>query len=66
MKLATCIYQGRQWVGLLSDDGMHLHPLNLSDAEAERGVLALVDRNAAGQPFPTISSETIALTDVRL
>jgi len=66
MKLATCIYQGRQWVGLLSDDGMHLHTLNLSDAEAERGVLALVDRKATGQPFPTISSETIALTDVRL
>ena len=66
MKLATFIYQGSRRVGLLSDDGLKVQTLDLSDHENERGILALVDRKASGKPFPAVSSESIALTDLKL
>jgi len=66
MKLATFIYQGSRRVGLLSDDGLSVQTLDLSNNENERGILALVDRKITGKPFPVVSSVSIALTDVRL
>ncbi len=66
MRLATFIYQGSQFVGQLSDDGLSLHPLDLSPQECVRGVLALVDRKANGTAFPKVSSNSIALHEVKL
>ncbi len=66
MKLATYLHDGSPYVGLLSDDGLNLHPLHLSAAEVERGILALVDRKASGQPFPAVSSEAVAVSQVKL
>ena len=66
MKLATFVYQGSRRVGLVSDDGLRAQSLDLSTQENERGILSLVDRKASGKPFPAVSSESIALSDVKL
>jgi 2-keto-4-pentenoate hydratase/2-oxohepta-3-ene-1,7-dioic acid hydratase in catechol pathway len=66
MKLATFVYQGSRRVGIVSDDGLRVQSLDLSTQENERGILALVDRKASGKPFPAVSSESIALSDVKL
>ena len=66
MKLATFVYQGSRRVGLVSDDGLRVQSLDLSTQENERGILSLVDRKASGKPFPAVSSESIALSDVKL
>ena len=66
MKLATFVYQGSRRVGLVSDDGLRAQSLDLSTEENECGILSLVDRKASGKPFPAVSSESIALSDVKL
>jgi 2-keto-4-pentenoate hydratase/2-oxohepta-3-ene-1,7-dioic acid hydratase in catechol pathway len=66
MKLATFMYQGSQHVGRLSDDGLSIHSLDLSPQENALGVLALVDRKANGKAFPDVSTQAIALKDVKL
>ena len=66
MKLATFVYQGSRRVGLVSDDGLRVQSLDLSTEENERGILSLVDRKASGKPFPAVSFESIALSDVKL
>lgn len=66
MKLATYIYQDHQRVGLVSDDGLHVQTLSMSDAEHATGVLALVDRQANGVGFPAHQSESIAIDKVKL
>lgn len=49
MKLATYSYRGQRGVGRLTDDGLALVPFDLPPAEAARGVLAVVERAAAGE-----------------
>ena len=66
MKLATFIYLGSRRVGLLSDDGLRVQTLDLNNHENERGILSLVDRKASGEPFPAVSADSIALSDVSL
>ena len=66
MKLATYLYQDRQHVGLVSDDGLSVQTLSLSDAEHALGVLALVDRQANGVAFPDHQRERIAIDHVKL
>jgi 2-keto-4-pentenoate hydratase/2-oxohepta-3-ene-1,7-dioic acid hydratase in catechol pathway len=66
MKLATYLYQDRQHVGLVSDDGLSVQTLSLSDAEHALGVLALVDRQANSVAFPDHQRERIAIDHVKL
>jgi 2-keto-4-pentenoate hydratase/2-oxohepta-3-ene-1,7-dioic acid hydratase in catechol pathway len=53
-------------VGLVSDDGATLRPLALDEASAQRGVLALIEALARGEPMPATRPETFALADVVL
>jgi hypothetical protein len=48
MRYATYLSGGRRQVGVVSDDGQSLSPLALAPREAERGVLALIERSARG------------------
>ena len=66
MKLATYEYQGKRGVGVVSDDARSVQPLGLSQAEAEKGVLTLVQQLAAGKPLPPGEGPAIPLADLRL
>jgi 2-keto-4-pentenoate hydratase/2-oxohepta-3-ene-1,7-dioic acid hydratase in catechol pathway len=50
----------------VSDDGATLRPLALNEASAQRGVLALIEALARGEPMPATGPETFALADVVL
>ncbi len=64
MRLATYQHAGRRQVGIV--DGEHLRPLALDAAEADRGVLALVQRAAQGLPPPDAGATPLALSAVQL
>ncbi len=66
MRLATFIYQGQRQVGLVSADGQSVTPLALNAADAQRGVLPLIEAAAAGQPLPTGNGAAIQLANVQL
>ncbi|VTU23888.1 fumarylacetoacetate hydrolase family protein [Variovorax sp. PBL-E5] len=66
MRIATCQYQGRRHVGLVSEDAASIALLPLDEAEARRGALALIERQASGTEATPPARERIALADVRL
>lgn len=52
MKVAAYTFQGQPGVGLVSADGLQIHPLPLSPAEAVLGALPVVEAMAAGRALP--------------
>ncbi len=66
MRYVCFHFAGAQRVGLLSDDGMSVTPLALSEDEARLGVLAVVERSAQGQPIPVADEAAIPLQALRL
>lgn len=66
MKLATYHHDGHIQVGLVSPDGNHVTPLALTPEDANRGVLSLIERQAAGEPLPNTAGPAIRLDAVRL
>ncbi len=66
MRLATFTHLGQRQVGQVRADGQTVTPLALSEAERALGVLALVDRHAAGGPAPSPAGEPIPVAEVRL
>jgi 2-keto-4-pentenoate hydratase/2-oxohepta-3-ene-1,7-dioic acid hydratase in catechol pathway len=54
MKVATVSVAGERRVGQITKDGMSIAPFDLTLAEAQDGILALIRRNGAGMP-PTLS-----------
>lgn len=66
MRIATFIHQGERRVGLVSADGRTVTPLDLSPADAQRGVLPLIEASASGRPLPASAGEPLPLEDVRL
>ncbi|MBT2324576.1 fumarylacetoacetate hydrolase family protein [Variovorax paradoxus] len=66
MRIATFHYQGRRQVGVVSEDGATLRPLELGDARAQRGVLSLIEDRASGTAWPAPTGASVALGDVRL
>ncbi len=52
MKVVAFSAEGTPGLGLLVEDGSSLHPLDLPAAEAADGILALLDRQLDGRPFP--------------
>lgn len=53
-------------VGVVSPDGQSVTRLNLPDAEAARGVLALVDLASRGESIQNLMGETQAVSSVQL
>ena len=70
MRIATYRRKNRpgsaREVGLVSDDGTTLRPLDLAGADAQRGALALIEAQARGGAAPEVVGEAIALADVLL
>jgi len=54
MKVATVSVAGERRVGQIGKDGTSIAPFDLTLAEAQNGILALIRRNGAGMP-PTLS-----------
>jgi len=66
MRYATYLSGGRRQVGVVSDDGQSLRPLALAPREAERGVLALIERSARGEDMPPVDGTPVPVADVHL
>ena len=65
MRIATYRHQNRRAVGRLTSDGRSVEAYQLSPEEERRGVLALVERLAAGTAWPA-TGPAISLAQVTL
>ena len=65
MRIATYRHQNRRAVGRLTSDGQSVEAYQLSPEEERRGVLALVERLAAGTALPA-TGPAIPLAQVTL
>jgi 2-keto-4-pentenoate hydratase/2-oxohepta-3-ene-1,7-dioic acid hydratase in catechol pathway len=65
LRIATYQYQGRRQVGLVSEDGATVRPLQLGDAAVPRGALHLIEDLASGAALPPLGA-ALALSEVRL
>ena len=65
MKIAAYTYQNKNFVGLVSNDGQSVEAYDFNPADAERGLLAVIDCQQAGKRLParlaavSISSVTL-------
>jgi 2-keto-4-pentenoate hydratase/2-oxohepta-3-ene-1,7-dioic acid hydratase in catechol pathway len=66
MRIATYFWGGQRQVGLVSQDGTTVTPLALPRAQAERGVLALIEMAAAGAALPAAGSAALPISAVKL
>ena len=66
MRFATFSFNGLQHVGQVSPDGQQVTPLAVSAEQAQRGVLALVDLQAAGMALPAAAGQSLPVAQVRL
>ena len=66
MKIATYWHAGTRNVGQLSADGSTVTPLILGEQVHDVGALALIERMAAGLPFPAAAGHPVPLASVRL
>ena len=66
MRLATFEHMGRRRVGVVSGDGVSVQPLQLAQAAADLGALALVQDSVAGRPMPAADGSAIPLAAVTL
>ena len=66
MKIATYWHAGTRNVGQLSADGSTVTPLILGEQVHDVGALALIERMAAGLPFPAVAGDPVPLASVRL
>jgi 2-keto-4-pentenoate hydratase/2-oxohepta-3-ene-1,7-dioic acid hydratase in catechol pathway len=66
VRIATFTTQGRRRVGVVSADGQWVAPFALDDREAARGVLPLIERQAADGASLPPTLDRIAIADVRL
>jgi 2-keto-4-pentenoate hydratase/2-oxohepta-3-ene-1,7-dioic acid hydratase in catechol pathway len=66
MRYATFNHQGRRQVGLVSPDGRTVTPLAVPAADAQRGVLALIEQLAAGGKPPQAAGAALPLASVKL
>ena len=66
MRIATFLHQGQRHVGLVDAQARTVTPLALSEAEAARGALPLVERAARGEAMPGAAGAAIALDHVQL
>ncbi len=66
MRIATFEHMGRRRVGLISGDGESVQPLQVPQAGAELGALALVQDCAAGGPMPPADGSPLPLAAVTL
>ena len=66
MKFATFSHAGRRQVGQVAADGRTVTALDLPAGSGERGMLALIERLAAGGKMPGITGAALPLDSVQL
>lgn len=66
MRLATYFHGGQRQVGLVSPDGTRVTPLALPHAQAERGVLPIIEALAQGAALPAAGGPALDIAAVRL
>ncbi|MCS0633726.1 fumarylacetoacetate hydrolase family protein [Telluria mixta] len=66
MQLATYQFDGRRFVGLVSDDRQSVTALDLPQNVAATGVLAVIELLAQGEALPPASGPALPLASVRI
>lgn len=66
MRFATYFAAGQRHVGIVSSDGRNVTPLALPRAEAELGVLTLIEAAAAGRSLPEVAGPAVPVSSVQL
>lgn len=66
MRIATYAVNGKQEVGLVSEDGLSVSPLDLLPQQKLLGAQAVIDSMAAGGKAPDVAGPAIRLSDVTL
>ncbi|MET3918638.1 2-keto-4-pentenoate hydratase/2-oxohepta-3-ene-1,7-dioic acid hydratase in catechol pathway [Variovorax sp. OAS795] len=66
MRIATFTSEGHRKVGLVSADGKTVSPLELTQAQADSGVLTLIETLAEGGALPEPAGPPVALSEVVL
>jgi 2-keto-4-pentenoate hydratase/2-oxohepta-3-ene-1,7-dioic acid hydratase in catechol pathway len=65
MKLAAYQYKSDQYVGIVSDDLQTVTPYQLSQQDAQRGALTIIEMMAEGKALPSMG-QAVPLTEVCL
>ena len=65
MKLAAYQYKADQYVGIVSDDLQTVTPYQLSQQDAQRGALTIIEMMAEGKALPSMG-QAVPLTEVCL
>ncbi len=66
MRIATFQHGGRRHVGLVTDDGLSVQPLDLDAAAAQHGAMVLIEAANAGRPLPLAAGPALPIASVRL
>ena len=66
MRIATFTSEGHRKVGLVSPDGKTVTPLQLTQVQADSGVLTLIESLAEGGSLPETAGPAVNLSDVVL
>ncbi|MET3184154.1 UNVERIFIED_ORG: 2-keto-4-pentenoate hydratase/2-oxohepta-3-ene-1,7-dioic acid hydratase in catechol pathway [Variovorax guangxiensis] len=66
MRIATFTSEGHRKVGLVSADGKAITPLQLTQAQADSGVLTLIESLAEGGSLPEASGPAVNMAEVVL
>lgn len=66
MRIASYFWGGQRQVGLVTDDGKSVTPLALPAAQAQKGVLAIIEMLAEGQPMPGAGGASLPVSAVQL
>jgi 2-keto-4-pentenoate hydratase/2-oxohepta-3-ene-1,7-dioic acid hydratase in catechol pathway len=66
MRIATYVWGGQRYVGIVSPDGAEVRPLALTREQANRGVLAIIEMQAAGETMPATVGTSLPLSAVQL
>ncbi len=66
MRIATFQHGGRRLVGLVTDDGLSVQPLDLDATAAQHGAQSLIEAAVAGTPMPAAQGPALPIASVRL
>jgi 2-keto-4-pentenoate hydratase/2-oxohepta-3-ene-1,7-dioic acid hydratase in catechol pathway len=65
MKIAAYTHNHQNYVGLVTSDGQSVEAFDFSPAEADRGLLAVIDYQQAGKPLPARLA-AVPLSNIKL
>ena len=66
MRIATYVQDGTRQVGIVSTDGEHVTPFQVSAETAQRGALALIEAHAAGAALPALAATRVPIAAIKL